>query len=400
MAWEGGGTLSSRLHPDGNNNRIAWTARTPERLRLLERICVGVNALHLLEPRSIVHGDIKSENVLLAADGEPRLSDFGLASLREARSGSSTSRAASKENVAGTYHYKAPEMYGTRTKPALRADWRTDVYALATLCWEVLSGLRPWADFEEAERVIELRSGGSLDWSQVPRDVPLTLRALLARGVAVNRDERPSARELRDGLRAAIAEIQAGKFDVFLSHSWDRPAPNDPRGAAARDDHAPETKVVHSELSDDGLRVWVDKDQMGHDLVASMKEGVAASTVVVALISKKYAGSWPCQVEFAEAVKLGKPLVACIVEPDDLLSKPPARWLFDQRRGAASSHEQKIFETIKKDNVVFLGRVTALPWGQDGVLSEEQKAELLRPEAIPRLLRCVNEYMKRKEEEG
>ena len=398
MAWEGGGTLSSRLHPDGNI--LPWAARTPERLRLLERICVGVHALHILEPKLIVHGDIKSENVLLAADGEPRLSDFGLASLRDARSGSSTSRAASKENVAGTYHYKAPEMYGTRTKPALRADRRTDVYALATLCWEVLSGQRPWAGFEEAERVIELRGGGSLDWSAIPRDVPMALRTLLARGVAMNRDERPSARELRDGLRAAIAEIQAGKFDVFLSHCWERPAPNDPRGAAARDDHAPETKVVQSELSNNGLRVWVDKDQMGHDLVASMKDGVAASTVVVALISKKYAASWPCRLEFDEAIRLGKPLVACIVEPDDLLTKPPARWLFDQRRGAASSHEQKIFETIRKDNVVFLGRVTALLWGPDGVLSDEQKAELLRPEAMPRLLTCVNEYIKRKEEEG
>ena len=394
MAWEDCGTLSSRLHPAGN--RLRWAARTPERLRLLERIADGVHGLHSLEPHLIVHGDIKSENVLLAADGEPHLSDFGLASLRDARSGSATSRAASRENVAGTYHYKAPEMYKTRDKAALQADRHTDVYALATLCWETLSGQRPWADFEEAERTIELRGGVSLDWSLIPRDVPLALRDLLVRGTTLQRDQRPSARDLRDGLRAAIEEIRMGRFDVFLSHCWDRPGPNDPRGPAARDDHAPETKVVLHELSENGLRIWVDKFHMGRDPVASMKEGIAASTIMVALISKKYASSWACQTEFAEARRLGKPIVTCIVEPDD---PPGVKWLLDPPRKAATSHETDIYEAVKDDILVLMGRVTALPWMQDGAPSAAQKTELLEPEAFPRLLTIVNNHIKREEKD-
>jgi hypothetical protein len=100
------------------------------------------------------------------------------------------------------------------------------------------------------------------------------------------------------------------------------------------------------------------------------------------------------------AEHLPRSLGARVLTDSSRALAPGAKWLFDPRRKAASLHENDIFDMIKDDNVIFLGRVTALPWMQDGMPSHEQKAELLRPEAIPRLLRCVNEYVKRKEEEG
>jgi serine/threonine protein kinase len=73
MAWQSGGTLADRLHRDA-----PWAARTAERLLLLERVAEGVALLHTAHPQLVVHGDIKSDNVLLTAEGEPRLIDFGI----------------------------------------------------------------------------------------------------------------------------------------------------------------------------------------------------------------------------------------------------------------------------------------------------------------------------------
>ena len=104
MAWQPGGSLAARLH----GGAVRWAARTAERVLLLERVAEGVALLHSAEPRLVVHGDIKSVNVLLAslaADAEPRLSDFGLAELRKAaatQAAALTARAAAGAYAGGT----------------------------------------------------------------------------------------------------------------------------------------------------------------------------------------------------------------------------------------------------------------------------------------------------------
>jgi len=235
MAWQPGGSLAARLH----GGAVRWAARTAERVLLLERVAEGVALLHSAEPRLVVQSDIKSGNVLLAslaADAEPRLSDFGLAELRKAaatQAAALTARAAAGAYAGGTASYKAPEMYRSgRAAPALEASRSTDVYALATLAWEVLVGERPWYGFDEAERVLALRGGENLDFARLPDDAPAALAALLARGAALDRAARPSAHELCDGLRAAREQLESGRFDAFVSHCWEG------------GDHAPATSFV------------------------------------------------------------------------------------------------------------------------------------------------------------
>jgi serine/threonine protein kinase len=79
MRWEPGGTLASRLH----GATVPWQLATVGRLQLLAQVCLGLAHLHGGDP-SIRHGDIKSDNVLLSKDDEPRLSDFGLSTLKKA----------------------------------------------------------------------------------------------------------------------------------------------------------------------------------------------------------------------------------------------------------------------------------------------------------------------------
>ena len=69
------------------------------------------------------------------------------------------------------------------------------------------------------------------------------------------------------------------------------------------------------ELQRVGKRVWFDNFDMPQDLGEGMKEGVSRATVVVALISKKYALSKACMFELQTANEQGKRIVPVIVEP-------------------------------------------------------------------------------------
>ena len=110
-----------------------WLATSPpltQRLRLFEKLCRAVAYAH---QQLVVHRDIKPGNVMVQADGEPRLLDFGIAKLLVDDEGEQTMtlhRFASRS-------YAAPEQL--RGEPVSTA---TDVYALGALLFELLTGTR------------------------------------------------------------------------------------------------------------------------------------------------------------------------------------------------------------------------------------------------------------------
>jgi hypothetical protein len=250
----------------------------------------------------------------------------------------------------------------------------TDVYALATLCWEVLVGTRPWEKSTEADRAIALRDGENLDFSRLPGEAPPALVALLRRGVEFDPLARPSARELCDGLRSARELIESGRFDVFLSHCWNG------------DTHAPATTFVLRALRDSGFRVWVDVDQMGHALKTSMREGIAASTVVVALVSRRYAARPNCKLELRAARETGKAIVSCLVEPDEKWWPPTSAMTINERElAAAINPAAKMLADLRK-------ACAAGEWASaSGSLPAAQRALLNADDAVPRLVRLVSE---------
>ncbi len=121
---------------DGRSLRSLIQAEAPlpaERALDIARQVTG--ALAYLHKNGVVHRDIKPENILLTADGQVKILDFGIALDEGKRRLTWTGLSA----TLGTPDYMAPEQIGGR-----RGDARTDVYALGTMLYEMLTKNLPF----------------------------------------------------------------------------------------------------------------------------------------------------------------------------------------------------------------------------------------------------------------
>jgi eukaryotic-like serine/threonine-protein kinase len=149
----------------------------------------------------VVHGDFKPANLLVGADGRARVVDFGLADtaardqLGSASDLGDDGETSDGQRAAGTPRYMAPELFAGASASAA-----TDQYAFFVTLFEAIYGAPPFSGASADERLAAKRSG-VLPFPPRPA-VPTWLRAALARGLAVDPRQRPSA------LAEVIAELE------------------------------------------------------------------------------------------------------------------------------------------------------------------------------------------------
>jgi WD40 repeat protein len=121
-----GGSLRSR-HPRGMQIPL------PTVIQYVQEIAKGLEYAH---SKNVIHRDIKPDNILIGAQGELRLSDFGIAVMTQ--TGRTTLAASS--GIGGTAYYMAPEQ--SRGKP----EKASDQYALGIMVYEWLCGKPPFSE--------------------------------------------------------------------------------------------------------------------------------------------------------------------------------------------------------------------------------------------------------------
>jgi hypothetical protein len=89
------------------------------------------DALASAHRRGVLHGDVKPANILFTSDGEPLLGDFGVAR---------TLGLVTSDQIVGTAEYLAPELLD-----GAQPDPRADVYSLAVVCYQALTGRPPYS---------------------------------------------------------------------------------------------------------------------------------------------------------------------------------------------------------------------------------------------------------------
>jgi eukaryotic-like serine/threonine-protein kinase len=157
----------------------------------------------------IVHRDIKPANIFLVDNGDGeifvKILDFGIAKLDTSEVPSSmTATGASL----GTPYYMSPEQV-TSSKSA---DLRTDLWSLAVVAYECLTGVRPFAGETLGALWIGINNGAFAPASTLRPSLPRSLDAWFLRAFATAREERyQSAREFSDALRAALPTIDRSR---------------------------------------------------------------------------------------------------------------------------------------------------------------------------------------------
>jgi serine/threonine protein kinase len=154
------------------------------------QIAEGLQAVH---EAGIIHRDLKTPNIMRDAGGVARLMDFGIAK----REGDGTRTATG--HIVGTPEYMSPEQ-----AQGHRVDFRSDIYALGIVIYEIFTGRVPFRGETPISTILKhLHDPPPLD----PPDadtIPVPVRAVLRRCLAKSPDDRyPSAREVADALRGA-----------------------------------------------------------------------------------------------------------------------------------------------------------------------------------------------------
>ncbi len=164
------------------------------------------DALHHVHERGLVHRDIKPSNILLDAEGQPHLADFGLALRGEERLVDS--------GLIGTLAYMSPEQVRGE---AHRIDHRSDIYSLGVVLYELLAGCQPFIGQTRSELIDRIASDEPEPPRQSNSNCPVELERMCLQAMAKRSAHRYSnAGEFAEDLRWFI-ESRSSQVDPNLA---------------------------------------------------------------------------------------------------------------------------------------------------------------------------------------
>ena len=196
MEYVEGGTLKDPLDRQGALN-------PNQAIPILEQTLQAFADAH---SAGVIHRDIKPENVMLTQDGMVKVTDFGIAKLRQPDSGETVTQG----GQGGTLKYMSPEQISSIDD----VDARSDVYSLGMTAYEILAGDLPFTetdtDFDIMRKVVE---GKIPPPDELNADIPSGLAQWILGAIQKEQDDRyQSAEEMREALHEA--DQQTGEKTV------------------------------------------------------------------------------------------------------------------------------------------------------------------------------------------
>ena len=169
---------------------------------IASRVCRALQ--YVFEKAAIVHRDISPSNIMMTSEGTVKLIDFGIAT----RSGTRD------RCLTGKPSYMAPEMV-----VELRADYRSDLFSLGTVLYEMLAGERLFRGATSAE-ILEQVVSGTIPPARARRpDLPDGVIAILDRALQRDPEKRfPSAGSMGEACEHVLYDKGYGPTNLTLKH--------------------------------------------------------------------------------------------------------------------------------------------------------------------------------------
>ncbi|KAF9442739.1 kinase-like protein [Macrolepiota fuliginosa MF-IS2] len=223
-----------------NGNVAEYLKANPDipRFPLVFDILAGLGYLH---QRKVIHGNLKSANVLVSPGGSACLTDFGLSSIVD----TDIIRWTSLETVtqtSGTVRWEAPELIdelddGSAPKPTLLSD----VYSLASVIYEVLTGRLPFHEFPHEATILSKVIKGITPTKPSAMDSPSMeitdeIWGVMKSCWSFDLSERPTVKQVYEALhqlpQPSLTEERIAQNHTEHKHSYTTPlAPQDFRTA-------------------------------------------------------------------------------------------------------------------------------------------------------------------------
>jgi serine/threonine-protein kinase len=209
MEYVAGEALSRLLATAG-----AWSEPVPVEVAVAVSagILHGLHAAHEArsdrgEPLELVHRDVSPQNILIGADGVPRLVDFGVAKAV------GRCQATREGELKGKLAYMAPEQ--CRGEPATR---RSDIWSASAVAWEMLTGRRLFDGISEPQIFGQVLSQRIQPPGKLIPAIPPELDAVILRGLRRAPDQRfATAREMALELESCIRPATASEVGMWVA---------------------------------------------------------------------------------------------------------------------------------------------------------------------------------------
>ena len=205
--------------PNGSLNKKVGNCTEEEAWKILEQVASGLAYLH---QRKIVHQDIKPDNILIDANQDCVITDFGISLKAQ-----STLRKSMRIQAnSGTMAYMAPERFSAEPHP-IPAN---DVWSLGAMMFELVEGTVPF--------VAQMGGLAQLNGAQLPTmhaDVSMNLKQVIASMLAKEVVDRPTAEQVAETAKKKGKDIAIKKPTYPEKVQVEQPKPAAP--AAPEDDN-------------------------------------------------------------------------------------------------------------------------------------------------------------------